>query len=503
MVGRADQLAALRRLALDAADRRPGLAVIEGEAGIGKSRLVAELAAELAAGGAMVLRGNCSPVAGRDIAFGPFVDALRDLLRGVGADALCDSAGAGRATLARLLPELGSAGGDPIFEPAGGAADGYTAVADVVRRIAATRPVLVVIEDVHWADQSSLDLLTYLARTLRDERLAMLLTVRTPDPAYDDVRACVADLARLPLAVSVTLRRLDEVEAADQVRNLDGGSSLDDRRVARIVELSEGVPLLVEELVNAPTLEADEVAERLLGHRVASLPAAGRAVVEAAALAVAAPSVTDLATVALTSDEAAFDEGFAIAVSSGVLVRHRQTVDFHHALFREAVLARLAPHTARRLHAAWAELVEQQTPSLAQAITLAHHRTESGDAARALVACLAAEEMGDPLGAFPEMYRMLLKAIELWPQVPDAESRTCVDLAGLLADAAEAAIIGAAPIEEARDLLGGRGLSWPPIVRPREERGWIWWGTGDPYVTTTTSPRSPIPSYLPWSTPFA
>ena len=97
--------------------------------------------------------------------------------------------------------------------------------------------------------------------------------------------------------------------------------------------------------------------------------------------------------------------------------------------------------------------MEQQTPSLAQAITLAHHRTESGDAARALVACLAAEEMGDPLGAFPEMYRMLLKAIELWPQVPDAESRTCVDLAGLLADAAEAAIIGAAPIEEARDLL--------------------------------------------------
>ena len=187
MVGRADQLAALRRLALDAADRRPGLAVIEGEAGIGKSRLVAELVAELAAGGALVLRGNCSPVAGRDIAFGPFVDALRDLLRSVGADALSESAGAGRATLARLLPELGSAGSDPMFEPAGGAADGYTAVAEVVRRIAATRPVLVVIEDVHWADQSSLDLLTYLARTLRDERLAMLLTVRTPDPAYDDV----------------------------------------------------------------------------------------------------------------------------------------------------------------------------------------------------------------------------------------------------------------------------------------------------------------------------
>ena len=81
MVGRADQLAALRRLALDAADRRPGLAVIEGEAGIGKSRLVAELVAELAAGGVLILRGNCSPVAGRDIAFGPFVDALRDLLR--------------------------------------------------------------------------------------------------------------------------------------------------------------------------------------------------------------------------------------------------------------------------------------------------------------------------------------------------------------------------------------------------------------------------------------
>ena len=414
----------------------------------------------------MVVRGNCSSVAGRDIALGPFVDALRDLLRALGVDALYDAAGAGRTTLARLLPELGSAGGDPRFQPAGGgAADGYTAVAEVVRRVAETRPVLLVIEDVHWADQSSLDLLTYLVRTLRDERLAVVLTVRTQDPAYDDVRACIADLARLPLATRIALSRLSEAETADQVRNLEDGASLDETRVARIVALSEGVPLLVEELVDAPTLEADEVADQVFGHRVASLPQAGRTVVEVAALAVGAPSISHLATVAPV-DEATFDEGLAVAIAAGVLARHRQTVDFRHALFREAVLARLAPHAARQLHGAWAELLAQQPSSLAQATTLAHHLTESGDAARALTACLAAAGVGDPLGAFPEIYRMLVKAVEVWPQVPDAESRTGMDLAAVLADAAEAAIVGEARIAEGKDLLRRARAALPPDAPP-------------------------------------
>ena len=487
MVGRGEELAALQRLALAAADRRPGIAVIEGEAGIGKSRLVEELVAELAPG-SLVVRGNCSPVAGRDIALGPFVDALGDLLRSIGPEALEDAAGAGRTTLATLLPELGPAHVEPSFEPAGDQRDGYVAVAQALRRVAATRPVLLVIEDVHWADQSSLDLLTYLARTLREEQLAVVVTVRTPDPAYDDVRACVSDLARLPLATRMALARLDDAEAAAQVRNLDVMDAHDEGRVARIVELSEGVPLLVEELVDAPTLEAEEVAERVFGHRVASLPEAGRAVVEAAALGVAAASAADLAAVAPV-DGTSFDEGLARAVSAGVVTRYGQTVEFRHALFRDAVLARLAPHVSRRLHAAWADVVRRQPASLTQAITLAHHLAEAGDAAGALDACLAAADIGDPLGAFPEVFRMLLKASELWPRVPDAESRTGRDLAALLAEAAEAAIVGEGRAAEGKELLRRARAALPPDA-PRSRWAWldlVWnwgsWNDGEPTLT--------------------
>ena len=127
---------------------------------------------------------------------------------------------------------------------------------------------------------------------------------------------------------------------------------------------------------------------------------------------------------------------------------------------------RLAPHAARRLHEAWADLVEQQPSSLTQATTLAHHRTESGDAARALVACLAVVEVGDPLGAFPEMYRMMVKASELWPRVPDAESRTGMDFATVLADAAECAIVGEARIAEGKDLLRRARAALPPDAPP-------------------------------------
>jgi len=187
---------------------------------------------------------------------------------------------------------------------------------------------------------------------------------------------------------------------------------------------------------------------------------------------VSTPSITDLAAVASVENGAMFDEGLATAVSSGVLVRHRQDVDFRHALFREAALVRLASHHARRSHAAWAEVVERQPSSLTQAITLAHHLAESGDTARALDACLAARDVGDLLGAFPEVYRVLLKASELWPRVPDAESRTGRDLSALVAEAAEAAIVGEGRIEEGKELLR-RARAALPADAPPGRSAWL------------------------------
>lgn len=488
MVGRADQLATVRRIAAGAAVREPGLAVVVGEAGIGKTRLVEELAGELAGHGVLVLRGTCSPIAGRELTLGPFIEVLRDLQRALPT-----------VELDTLIGSWSTMESARTFD----------AVVAVIARAADSRPVLVVIEDLHWADRSSSELLEYLLRRLRQEQLAIVVTVRTDDLAYEEVRGFVADLLRHPMATRVSLSRLGPAEVEEQLRGLDPAGDLTESRVGRIVDLSDGVPLLVEELHAAGDRELEEVADQLLAHRISALPADARAVVDAASLAVTPPRDADLASV-VTLDDAAFDAGLAVAIASGVLVRRRHTVDFRHALLREATEALLLPHVARSLHRCWAEVADVQPANLAQAITRAHHRSEAGQADLALDACLEAMQHSDLAGAFPENHQVLLKAIELWPRVGDAEARTGMDLAQLLSDAAESAIVGGIGDEEVRrDLLRRASAALPPEAPP-ERTAWldiVWnWSSDGTYLalpellrTVAAIPPDPPSRFRYWA----
>ena len=246
MVGREVPLAALRRLATSAASGEPGAALVIGEAGIGKTRLVTELVDELRHDDVCVLQGHCTAAGSRDVPLGPFLDALRDLRRGLGEPLFDRVAGGRLADLRQLLPELA--------DPASGRAVTLSpaqvqwSTAGLLRDAASERPVLLVLEDVHWSDQSSRDVLDYLVRSLRNERLAVVLTVRTDDPAYDDVGEFVAELASLRRTMRVELDRLGPDEVAEQVRDLGENTSVPE--LARVVDLSGGVPLLVEELVD-------------------------------------------------------------------------------------------------------------------------------------------------------------------------------------------------------------------------------------------------------------
>ena len=468
MIGRADQLATVRRLASMAAARTPGVAVVLGEAGIGKTRLVDELTEGLTRDRTLVVRGCCSPGAARELPLVPVVDVLLDLHRSLGP-------GFGRvargreATLARLAPELVPAPtadqGGPTAEPT--RAQVFGAVVGLLRDVARTRPLVVVLEDVHWADETSRDLLDYLARSVRDERLLLLVTARTDDPAYEETRELLAGLASLRHATRVEIPRLTSGEVAEQVAQLRDGAPLPHMDLQRIAAVTEGVPMLVEELVDADLGEVGVLADRLLGHRLSRLSPPARTVVESAALAVLDPSPSDLAAASPLAP-GDFDAGFSDAITGGVLVRGSRTVAFRHALLREAVLTRVLPHTRSDLHRRWSAVIGDRPSGLAETVAAAHHRHEAGELGPALDAFLRAADLADGVSAYVEQMRMLERAADLWPRVPDAADRTGTELFSVLADAAWAALLSVGRIEQSQRLVNAAREALPADAAPAE-----------------------------------
>src|SRR3954468_2665096 len=175
-VGRSTELTTLRALVAQAR----GVVLLGGEAGSGKSRLVRELAAEAAGDGVRVLYGACDAVVRTP--YGPWVEALDHLARTSDPDELRAALGTTGGELTRLLPDLPARIG---VLPAPVKADPdterhrlHTAVADVLTGISRARPVLLVLEDGHWADTPTLLLLRYLARAAGDARMLLVATFR-------------------------------------------------------------------------------------------------------------------------------------------------------------------------------------------------------------------------------------------------------------------------------------------------------------------------------------
>nr|MDA8318750.1 AAA family ATPase [Actinomycetota bacterium] len=164
---------------LDAATAgQPVVTLIGGDAGVGKTRLVSELADLAGDRGFTVLSGRCAEL-GDAVPYLPLADALRDATTGPSASGDLLDALAARPVLARLLPDRDDS------QPAGGDLPGlvkqqlFGAVLGMLAELAAASPVLLILEDLHWADQSTRDLITFLSRMLHSERLALVATYRT------------------------------------------------------------------------------------------------------------------------------------------------------------------------------------------------------------------------------------------------------------------------------------------------------------------------------------
>src|SRR5215207_128065 len=343
IVGRAEPLRLLGVL-LDAVARsQPQLLLVTGEPGVGKTRLLGELERRAGERGMLLLHGECVDFGGAELPYAPFVGALRDVPAGRSLD---DDR---RGALAGLFPRLG---GTTRAGDAFGQARLFELLLELLGELAARAPILLALEDVHWADRSSRDVLAFLARNLTRERVAVALTCRTGElPAEHPLRRLLAELSRRPNVTRVDLAPLDRAGVALQLEAI-AGAPVDDALAGELHARSGGNPFFVEELFAARSdggLPAT-LAEAVLA-RIGRLPDDAR---EVLAELGAAGGRTDAGVL-----EAAvgIDLGppLRAALDAGLVVRDGEALALRHGLIGEVLYERLAPGERAALHAALAE----------------------------------------------------------------------------------------------------------------------------------------------------
>jgi len=493
-VGRAAELARLRMLLPTAQGEGRRVVLLGGEPGSGKSRLVREFAAEAAQSGALVLYGACDAVV--HAPYGPFSQALEGVAAALDEDELRVALGTSGGELIRLLPGLGElvTGLSPPMraDPDTERHRLHTVMTDLLGRVGQRRPVVLVIEDGHWADAPTLLLLRHLAQTAWSGRVLLFATFRDTEAEVPHALAdTLAHLRRSDDVVRLRLAGLSEDEVNEFVRRVaDGrvGSNLPE--IARAIsQLTGGNAFLMCELWRA-LVETDAIAGadgelRLAGSLLAQLatPESVREVVSAR-LARLSPATTELLELAATAgaefELATVGRGSGLAESdlaaavdeatrSGIVVElpaRRLAYRFSHELVRRAVYDRLSGVRRAELHLRIGEVLEaDETRSVRMLADLAHHfaaATAVAGVERAIrYNVLAARAAADAL-AFDEAAQMLLAALELG--IEDARERAAALLelgmvrhkAGKVLDALDA-LASAAQI--GRELADGQLLA--------------------------------------------
>jgi DNA-binding CsgD family transcriptional regulator/tetratricopeptide (TPR) repeat protein len=508
-VGRTAELAQLESWLASAAAGAPRVVVLAGEAGVGKTRLLGRLIDQARMDGATVLDGACLPL-GRDGApYAPVVALLRSLRRAVQPGELIGLLGPGRGELARLVPELVDRAADLPGAPVDVASQArlFELVASTVERLARRSTVVLAVEDVQWIDRPSRDLLDFLVRGLRAERLLVVVTLRTDDPDADDAtRRWLAELGRLPLVERLDLGPLSRAEVAvlvGRVLGHDAEPGLIDRIAARAngnAFLTEALAEAFAETTGRGAAGADtampERLRDLLLARLGGLDDTTTAVLRAASAA--GRDVDDgLVADALSLPESTVHAAMRRAAAHGVLVRTTGDDDgpghaFRHGLLREAVYQELFPRERRRLHAAFASALAARATMSPQRVApaeLAIHWDAAAEPRRALAAHVRAGRAASRVYAFGEAHRHYERAFVLWDEVEAAERGSAEDasemaLADLLEAAAEASAMDGDYLR-AVDLIRIAMRAVDPRLEPAragdlsERLRWFLWEAGD------------------------
>ncbi len=417
-VGRAGELDALERLLARATAGNGGAVLVAGEAGIGKSRLVAELETRAAATGAAVLVGECIEVADGELAFAPIVAALRPIIDD--PELVADLEPPLRSAFAALWPAVRAGEGEGA---GGGREQLFEAVYQVLAGLAQRRLVVLIIEDVHWIDRSSRDLLAFLVRNARRDSLALLATYR-PDELHrgHPLRPFVAELERSGRAERLELGALDHEEIALQLSAI-AGRPPEERVTARIFARCEGNPFFAEELLATADTGGGELPGSLreaLLLRVERLAEFTHEVLRAAAVVGRSVDHRLLASVVGAAEprllgalREAVDHHVLVASAGGV------AYEFRHALLREAIYDDTLVGDRIRLHRAIAETLgaHREYAAAGAMAELAHHWHAAGDASAALAVSVPAVDEAERMHAYGEALGHLDRALGLWDRV--------------------------------------------------------------------------------------
>jgi predicted ATPase/DNA-binding CsgD family transcriptional regulator len=450
LVGRVGELAELELAVREAQAGRPTLVLLGGESGVGKTRLIGELERRLdgAADGhertALVLRGEAVEQGESELPYAPLLGALRPLVRERNPALEAVSAGSCEQ-LETLLPGFGQG---PRRQERTGPADQlrlFEAVLELLDVLSECEPVVLILEDMHWADRSTRTFVSFLARSLRQERVTLLLTYRTDEMhRRHPLRPLLSELERLGRARRVELAPFDRDELTEALEDILGDAP-SEPLVERLFGRSEGNPLYTEELL-AAGLDGRGAAPQSLrdafmlrierlsadAQRAARTIAAGRRLEESAIAAVTGIEREPL-NLALRE-----------AVAEQVLVPDADgSLCFRHALLREALYDDLLPGERGELHLALARFLDSQPEGrddqeLDRASAIARHYSAAGDQPQALRATVRAALAARSVWAYGEVSDLAERALELWPRVPEELRDAELDHVGLLALAARA-----------------------------------------------------------------
>jgi DNA-binding CsgD family transcriptional regulator len=445
IVGRGAEQAGLSAAYARAAAGQAQLLLITGAAGIGKTRLAEELADR--AEGAQILAGESAPLAGAALAYGPFVDAL-----GAHAEWLLAEDGPGDMLAARHRR--------------------FVRVLALLTELAAEAPLVLILEDLHWADDSSRELLAFLAVRLRQAPVLMAATLREDDLG-GNARRWLAELEHRPAVTRLRLGRLADTEISELVTGLLPADASTDQ-VAAVVSAAEGNPLYARELASAGPHEAPSSIAGAVLAKAAGLTPAARALVDQVCVADGGMSHGLLAATVGLPEEELLDSARQ-AVGSGLLRARGDGYAFPHALIRQVLYADLLPGDRHRLHRRLAGALAARAD--ADPGLLAQHWHLAACPDQAAAAAVVAARRAISARAYPEADRYYTLAIDLARWLPAAGP-------GLLEEAAQAASWAGDPDRAAEWLaaaLAESGAAAPSDrARLLERLGRYRWEAGDP-----------------------
>ena len=384
LIGRNAELTALQACIEAAAGGQGGIVLLSGEAGIGKSRLVAELQQAALDPGFLLLRGQCFPT-DHSCPYAPLLDLMQGFLASLSPTQIAATLGVGARALFPLLseqiqhlPEMVRLPSPASLDPEQEQRRLFTTLAEVFIRHTNSRPVLLVVEDIHWSDESTLEFLLFVARKAAAHRLLVVLTYRG-DEASQPLRSLLAQLNRERLSQEVLLEPLTRAGTATMLHTiLHGSDPLPVGVFDALYELTEGNPFFLEEV-----LKASMMAEKLVkmedgwhwkGADTWRLPLSLQDAVEfrLTRLSANARQIVQLAAVtgrrfdfALLQQITQYDEETLLEVMKElmaaqlVIEESAEQFTFRHALTRQAIAGKLLARERRALHSTIAETLKQ------------------------------------------------------------------------------------------------------------------------------------------------